>query len=199
MLIDSTTDESEVNSPIKAPQHEGCNEVVYLSKTQKRTMRSKMVIDMINDMKMKLGSKVALKKAGKTKIDSEISVRVVNSTKRKRVEEVMDMGQCDDRLPGTDTKLTDVTMVPPILIAGLRSASYQTKWSDRTLTGATLEREITSHCGKVPYEILDHLARTMERVSVVGQLIPVEYDRLTASENVSIDKPGGAYMEMVEY
>ena len=130
LLIDSTTDESEVNPPIKAPQHEGSNEVVYLSRTRKRTMRSKMAIEMINDMKMKLGSKVTLKKAGKTKIDSEISARAANLTKRKRVEEVMDMGQGDDRLPGTDTKLTDVTMVPPILIARLRSASYQTNCSD---------------------------------------------------------------------
>ena len=33
-------------------------------------MRSKMVIDKIKDMKMKLGSKVTLRKAGKTKMDS---------------------------------------------------------------------------------------------------------------------------------
>ena len=33
-------------------------------------MRSKMVIDKIKDMKMKLGSKVTLRKAGKTQIDS---------------------------------------------------------------------------------------------------------------------------------
>ena len=52
-LIDSATDESEANSPIKAtPQ--GNDEVVYLSKTLKGTMRSKMVIDKINDMKLNL-------------------------------------------------------------------------------------------------------------------------------------------------
>ena len=68
LLIDSATDESEVNSPIKAAQQEGSNEVVYLSKTRKGTMRSKMVIDKINDMKMKLGSKVTMRKAGKTKV-----------------------------------------------------------------------------------------------------------------------------------
>ena len=33
-------------------------------------MRSKMVIDEINDMKMKLGSNVTLRKTGKTKVDS---------------------------------------------------------------------------------------------------------------------------------
>ena len=47
----------------------------------------------------------------------------------------MDLGQGDDRLPGTDRMLTDVAMVPPILMAGIKSASYKTKKSDR----ATLE------------------------------------------------------------
>ena len=46
-----------------------------------------------------------------------------------------------------DRKLTDVTMVPPILTAGLRSAIYKNKRSDRTLTGATLEMEILSQGG----------------------------------------------------
>ena len=59
-------------------------------------MRSKIVIDKFNEMKMKLGSKVTLRKAGKTMVDSEISIKVVNSAKRKRVEEAMDMGQGDD-------------------------------------------------------------------------------------------------------
>ena len=53
-------------------------------------------MDKINDMKMKFGSKVTLSKTGKAKVDSEISVKAVNSAKRKRVEEVMDMGQGDD-------------------------------------------------------------------------------------------------------
>ena len=34
--------------------------------------------------------------------------------------------------------------------------------------------------------------------NVVGQLVPVEYNRLTVSETVSIDEPAGRYMEMVE-
>ena len=106
LLIDSATDESEANSPIKAAQHEDSNEVVYLTRTRKGTLRSKIVIDKINDMKMKLGSKVTLRKAGKTKVDSEISIKAVKSAKRKRVEEIMDMGQSDDRLPGTDRKLS---------------------------------------------------------------------------------------------
>ena len=60
-------------------------------------MRSKLVIDTINEMKMKLGSKVVLRKAGKTKVDSEISMKAVNSAKRKRVDEAMDLGQGDDQ------------------------------------------------------------------------------------------------------
>ena len=47
-------------------------------------MRSKMVIDRINEMKMELGSKVTLRKAGKTKLDFEISMKVVNLSKTRR-------------------------------------------------------------------------------------------------------------------
>ena len=95
VLIDSTSDENETNSPIKATQQESNEELIYLSRTQKRTMRSKMVIDKINDMKMKLGSKVTLRKNGKTKGDSDSTTIAVNSTTRKRVEDVMDIGQGD--------------------------------------------------------------------------------------------------------
>ena len=35
--------------------------------------------------------------------------------------------------------------------------------------------------------------------SVVGQLVPVEFNRLTVSETVSIDDPVGEYMEMLEH
>ena len=87
-------------------------------------------------------------------MDSEISIKAVNSAKRKRVEETMDMGQGEDRLPGTDRILNDIAFVPPILMAGLKSASYKIsqlqsqlqnkasyKTNDRNLTGATLEME----------------------------------------------------------
>ena len=126
MLIDSATDESEANTPTKMTPQEDKGEVVYLSRTRKGTMRSKMVIDRINEMKMKLDSKVILRKTGKTKVGSEISMKSVNSAKRKRVEEAMDLEQGDDRLPGTDRMLTDVAMVPPILMAGIKSARYKT-------------------------------------------------------------------------
>ena len=117
LLIDSATDESEANSPFKMTPQEDKGEVVYQSRTRKVTMRSKMVIVRVNEMKMKLDSKVTLRKAIKTKVDSGISMKAVNSAKRKRVEETMDLGQGDDRLPGSDRMLTDVAMVLPILMA----------------------------------------------------------------------------------
>ena len=120
LLIDSATDESEANSLIKMTPQEN-KEVVYLSRTRKGTMQSKLVIDKINEMKMKLGSKVVPRTAGKTKVDSEISIKA----KRKRVDEAMDLGQRDDRLPGKDRVLTDVAMVPPILMAGIKSTGYK--------------------------------------------------------------------------
>ena len=92
LSIVTSTDESEVNFPIKPAQQEGSKEVVYVSRTRKGTIRSKMVIDKINDMKKKFGSKVTLRKIGKAKVDSEISVKALNSAKRKRVAEVIDLG-----------------------------------------------------------------------------------------------------------
>ena len=35
--------------------------------------------------------------------------------------------------------------------------------------------------------------------SVVGQLVAVEFNRLTVSDTVSIDEPPSGYMEMLEY
>ena len=121
LLIESATEDSEGNSTIKMTPQEDKGEVVYLSRTRKGTMQSKLVIDKINEIKMKLGSKVTLRKAEKTKVDSEISMRAVNSAKRKLVEEAIDFGQGDDRLTGTDRILTDVAMVPSILMAGIKS------------------------------------------------------------------------------
>ena len=150
-------------------------------------------------MKMKLDNKVTLRKAGKTKVGSEISMRAVNLAKRKRVEEAMDLGQGDDRLPGTDRMLTDVAMVPPILMAGIKSIGYKTKRSDRTLTGVTLEMDILSQCGESTPKDFKPSPINHGMGSVVGQLVPVEYNRLTVSETVSIDEPAAGYMEMLEY
>ena len=199
LLIDSATDESEANYPIKMTPQEGKGEVVHLSRTRKGTMRSKLVIDKINEMKMKLGSKVIPRRAGRTKADSEISIRAVNSAKRKRVEEVMDLGQGDYQLPGTDRMLTDVAMVPPILMAGIKSTCYKSKRSDRTLTGATLEMEILSQCGESTMKDFKPSPMNHGKGIVAGQLVPVEYNRLRVSETVSLDEPAGGYMEMLEY
>ena len=109
------------------------------------------------------------------------------------------MGQGDDRLPGIDRMLTDVAMVPPILMAGSKTASYKTKRSDRTLTGATLEMEILSQCGESTMQNFKPSLIKHGEGSVVGQLVPVEYNRLIVSETVSIDEPTGGYMELIEY
>ena len=162
-------------------------------------MRSKLVIDEINAMKMKLGSRVMPRRVGKTKVDSEISMKSGNSAKRKRVEEVMVLGQGDYQLSGTDKMLTDIAMVPPILMTGIKSTGYKSKRSDRTLTGATLEMEILSQCGKSTMKDFKPSPMNHGKGSVAGQLIPVEYNRLTVSETVSIDEPIGGYMEMLEY
>ena len=66
LLIDSATDESEANSPIKMTPQDDKGEVVYLSRTRRGTMRSKLVIDKINAMRMKLGSRVVPRRVGKT-------------------------------------------------------------------------------------------------------------------------------------
>ena len=198
-MIDSATDESEANSPIKMTPQEVKGEVVYLSRTRKGMMRSKMVIDRIKEMKMKLGSKVTLRKTGKTDVDFEISMKAVNSAKRKRVEEAMDLRQGDDRLPGTDRMLTDVAMMPPILMAGMKSASYKTKKSDRTLTRATLAMEILTQCGESTFKDFKPSPINHGKASAVGQLVPEEYNRLTVSETVSIDEPAGGYMAILEY
>ena len=150
-------------------------------------------------MKMKLGSRVTPRRVGKANVDSEISIKAVNSAKRKRVEEVMDLRQGDYQLPGSDKFLTDIAMVPPILMAGIKSTGYKSKRSDRTLTGATLEMEILSQFGEITMKDFKPSPMNQGKGSVAGQLVPVEYNRLTVSEAVSIDEPAGGYMEMLEY
>ena len=75
LLIDSAFDESEAGSPIKTTPQEDKDKVVCLPRTRKETMRSKIVIDKTNDMKVKLGCKVTLTKTGEAKVDSEISIK----------------------------------------------------------------------------------------------------------------------------
>ena len=54
LLINSASDKKETNSPIKMTHHEGNDEVANQSRTRKRTMRSKLVKEKINDMKKKM-------------------------------------------------------------------------------------------------------------------------------------------------
>ena len=152
-------------------------------------MRSKLVIDKVNEMKMKLGSKVIPKRAGKTNVDSEISIKAVNSAKIKRVDEAMVLGQGDNRLP--DRMLTDVAMVSPILMAGIKSTGCKSKRSDRTLTGATLEMKILSQKEESTMKDFKPSPMNHGKGSVVEQLVP--------AETLSIDEPAGGYMEMLEY
>ena len=126
-------------------------------------------------------------------------MKAVNSAKRKRVEEFMDLGQGDYQLPGTDKMLTDIAMVPPILMAGIKSTGYKSKRSDRTLTGATLEMEILSQCVESAMKDFKPSPINHGKGNVAGQLVPVEYNRLTVSEAVSIDEPAGGYMKIWEY
>ena len=103
----------------------------------------------------------------------------------------MDLGQGDNRLPGTDRILTYVAMVPSTLMAGIKSTGHKTKRSDRTLTGATLELEVLSQCGEITTKDFKPSPMNHGKGSV-----PVEYNRLIVSETVSIDEPAGGYMEM---
>ena len=84
------------------------------------------------------------------------------------------MGQDDDRLPGTSISMTDVAMVPPILTAGLRSGSYKTKRSDRSLIGVMLEIKKPRQCGESTLKDFKLLCMGHRKSSVKGQLTPVE-------------------------
>ena len=85
LLIDSATNEKETRSAIKMTHQESIKKEVYMSRFWKGTVRSKMVIDNINDMKTNLGSKVILRKIGTAKVDSEPRTKTANSAKRQRV------------------------------------------------------------------------------------------------------------------
>ena len=90
-------------------------------------------------------------------------------------------------------------MVPPFLMAGMKSTGYKSKRSDRTLTGAILEMAILSQCGESTMKDFKPSPMNHGKGSVVGQLLPVEHNRLKVSETVSIDEPASGYMEMLEY
>ena len=76
LLIDSTIDESKTNSPIKVTRQEINDEVAYLPRTQKKSKRTKLRSEKINDIKMKLGSNVMGRWSGKTKEDHKHPARI---------------------------------------------------------------------------------------------------------------------------
>ena len=59
--------------------------------------------------------------------------------------------------------------------------------------------EVLSQCGESTLKDFKPSPMNHGKRSVVGQLVPVEYNRLTVSETVSIDEPADRYMEMLEY
>ena len=122
----------------------------------------------------------------------------MESPRRRRIEGAARVPFLGTLL-GTDRILTDVAMVPPNLMAGIKSTGYKSKRSDRTLTGATLKMKILSQCGKSTMKDFKPSPMNHGKGSVVGQLVPVEYNRLTLSGTVSLNEPAGGYMEMLEY
>ena len=59
--------------------------------------------------------------------------------------------------------------------------------------------EILSQCGASTLKDFKPSPMNHGKGSVVGQLVPVEHNRLKVSDIVSIDEPAGGYMEMLEY
>ena len=59
--------------------------------------------------------------------------------------------------------------------------------------------KILSECGESTMKDFKPSPMNHGKGGVSGQLVPVEYNRLTVSETVSIDEPAGVYMEMLEY
>ena len=62
-----------------------------------------------------------------------------------------------------------------------------------------LEMEILSQCRESTLEDFKPSPMNHGEGSILGQPVPVEYNRLTVSETVSIDEPAGGYMEILEY
>ena len=59
--------------------------------------------------------------------------------------------------------------------------------------------EVLSQCGQSTLRDFRPSCMNRGKGSVIGQLIPVEHNRLTVSETCLIDEPAGGYMEMMEY
>ena len=136
-----------------------------------------MVIGEINDMKMKLSNKVTLRKKGKTKLGSELSAKALNSAKGKQIDVVIDMGQGDDRLFGTSRTRTAVAILSPIPMAGLRSALYKTKRSDRHPSGARGHLIALKNKAAVQGYLEEMIQGTTMKQTAYGTLVSSERER----------------------
>ena len=90
-------------------------------------MRSKLVIDKIKLDEDKTRQQSDTEESGKNEGGFGNIDKSCQFSETKRVEETMDLGQGDYQLPGTDRMLTDVAMVPPILMAEIKSTGYKSK------------------------------------------------------------------------
>ena len=64
--------------------------------------------------------------------------------------------------------------------------------------GATLVMELMSQCGENTLKDFKPSSLNHGKGSDVGQLILVEYNRLTVSETVAIDDPAGGFVVTVK-
>ena len=134
-------------------------------------------------MKMKNGSKGTRGQFEKTKVHSESLANTANIARRKQVEDEEDLGQSDDRLQDT-SKVMNKLMVTYISMAVLKYASYKTRGSDRTPTGAILEMKFLNQKGESMLKDFNRSMVNHGKGSIAGQLTQVEYNWLTVSKSI---------------
>ena len=118
--------------------------------------------------------------------------------KIKRVEDAEDLGQEDDGSQGS-SKMTDIMMVPPVLMTRLISATLKFEKTDRTLNGKALEIKTLSQFGGSPLKDFKPSRINQRNGSVSGQLTPAKRNHKSSVDTVLIDKPAGNYVEELEF
>ena len=106
-------------------------------------------------------------------------------------------GQGDDAtLAGGEKE----NLIPPMLLAGLTTTATKSKKNARTLADTKLEMEVISQCGSGGLDDYKpsrtNMAR-MARMKLEGQLVVVEYSRITVPDSVHMGDPAGGYVEML--
>ena len=114
----------------------------------------------LNDLKVKLGGKVTLRKTGKTKVDSEPPMQTGNSAKRSRNR------SRKKKCPGTLPERNDSEMA-------MKHKAYG------TLTSSEMHTETVDQLVNLPWRavILRHFEREMRTTSKVHALIAKPYVR----------------------